>query len=63
MGKRGNGEGSIRRNGKSWNARIMDGYKQDGKPNIRYFSGKTQAEVRAKLNKFKQQRDAGVAWE
>ena len=63
MGKRGNGEGSIRRHGKSWHARIMDGYKPDGKPNIRYFSGRTQAEVRAKLNKFKQQRDAGVAWE
>ena len=63
MGKRGNGEGSIRRHGKSWHARIMDGYKPDGKPNIRYFSGKTQSEVRAKLNKFKQQRDAGVAWE
>lgn len=63
MGKRGNGEGSIRRHGRSWHARIMDGYKPDGKPNIRYFSGRTQAEVRAKLNKFKQQRDAGVAWE
>lgn len=30
---------------------------------VRYFSGKTQAECRAKLEKFKQQRDAGIAWE
>lgn len=61
--KRGNGEGNIRKIGKKWYARIMVGYQPNGKPNVYYFSGQSQAEARAKLNKFKQQRDAGIAWE
>lgn len=60
--KRANGEGSMRKLGKSWEIRVMDGYRPDGKPKIYTFSGKTQAEARAKFAEYKRQRDAGVAW-
>ena len=43
MTKRANGEGSIRKkpNG-HWELQIMDGWKPNGKRNIRSFSGRTQ---------------------
>lgn len=63
MAKRANGEGNICKRGRNWYARIMDGYGPDGKPRIRYFSGKTQAEARRKLEDFKKMRSAGMAWE
>ena len=60
-GKRTNGEGNIRRrkNGQ-WEAAIMDGYRSDGKPKMKYFCGKTQKEVKEKLNKWKLERASGL---
>jgi len=61
--KRANGEGTMRKTGKSWEIRVMDGYKPDGKPRIYMFRGKTQSEARAKFAEYKRQKAAGVVWE
>ena len=38
MAKRSNGEGSLRkRKDGRWEARLMIGYRDDGKPNIKVF--------------------------
>lgn len=46
-GKRGNGEGSVRlrSDGKTWEARLLVGYKADGNPDRRSKYFKTQAEA------------------
>ena len=50
MAKRTNGEGTIRhRKDGRWEAAIMDGFRKDGKPNMKHFYGKTQKEVKEKL--------------
>lgn len=63
MGKRANGEGSISKfkfddSGKyiMWRARIMVGYNENGKPIRKQFYGKTQKDVREKLEAYKQER-------
>ena len=56
MAKRSNGEGCITKtsNGK-WSARIQIGFKSDGSPKIKTFSGKTRNEVTKRLNEYKKQ--------
>lgn len=61
MKRRANGEGSVYKkiktvNGKkyeSWEAQITIGYKADGKPKRKTVTGKTQADVIAKVNELK----------
>lgn len=62
MGRRANGEGCIYKkkvdsNGKCtlWGANIMIGYKADGKKNIKIIYGKTQKEVKQKLEDYKRE--------
>ncbi|WP_304206690.1 tyrosine-type recombinase/integrase [Peptostreptococcus russellii] len=62
MGKRANGESSISKfkfddSGKCilWRARIMFGYNENGKPIRKQFYGKTQKDVREKLEAYKQE--------
>jgi hypothetical protein len=59
--RRANGEGSIRRrrNGR-WEVQIMDGYKPDGRRNMRSFSGKTQKEAKEKRDEYLRKRAAGL---
>ena len=64
MTKRNNHEGSIRRRSDGrWEARIMDGYREDSKPKIRYYYGKTKKEVCEKLDFFLTERDSGMLLE
>ena len=53
--KRANGEGSIGKYKDGWRSRIMIGYNEDGKPIRKEFYGKTQKEVKEKLEQFKKQ--------
>lgn len=54
MAKRSNGEGCIVKtaNGK-WSARIQIGFKTNGKPKIKTFSGDTRKEATEKLNAYR----------
>ena len=57
-GRRKNGEGSIFQvSPNKWVAKISLGILPDGKPNIKQFSGKTEAIVKTKLKEFKKSRD------
>lgn len=48
--KRSNGEGTLRhRSDGRWESAITIGYKPDGKPDRKYFYGKTQKEVKEKV--------------
>jgi integrase len=60
--RRANGEGSIfKHKGKGlWCSVLTVGAKADGKPIRRYVYGKTQAEVRQKLEALKRQHSAGI---
>ena len=54
MGKRGNGEGCIRKSTNGyWEARIMIGRNEKGKPKYKVFSDKQRAEVVKKLSKYR----------
>lgn len=53
--KRANGEGSIGKYKDGWRSRIMVGYNELGKPIRKEFYGKTQKEVKEKLENFKKQ--------
>ena len=53
--KRANGEGSIGKYKDGWRSRIMIGYNDKGKPIRKEFYGKTQKEVKDKLENFKKQ--------
>jgi integrase len=56
MGKRAHGEGTIsQRKDGTWEGKLSVGYKPDGKRDRRTVYGKTQKEVRAKLDELKQQ--------
>jgi len=56
--RRKNGEGSIFKVAENkWVAKISFGTGPDGKPNIKQFSGKTQAIVKEKLKEFKKSKD------
>lgn len=61
MAKRSNGEGTLhkRKDGR-WEARLMIGYRDDGKPNIKAFYGKTQKEVKEKVRAFQDARSSGL---
>ncbi len=57
--KRGNGEGCIRQTKEGyWEARIMIGYNEKGKPKYKTFSSKTRNEVTRKLNDYKANKKA-----
>ena len=61
MAKRTNGEGTIRhRKDGRWEAAIMDGFRNDGKPNMKHFYGKTQKEVKEKLKAWEKDRESGL---
>lgn len=61
MAKRSNGEGSLhKRTDGRWEARLMVGYREDGKPNIKNFYGKTQKEAKNKLKAFNEARASGL---
>ena len=61
MAKRANGEGSLRRKDNGcWEIQIMDGYKSDGRRNVRSFTGKTQREAKAKRDEYLRKREAGL---
>ena len=54
MAKRSNGEGSVRRRGNgTWAGELMDGYTNDGKKKVLYFSGKTKAAVLQKMKEYR----------
>lgn len=60
-GKRAHGEGTItKRDDGRWEARASVGYTPEGKPKRRSVYGRTQAEVREKLDKLKGQLAAGT---
>ena len=53
-----NGEGSVFQVSENkWVAKISMGIKPDGKPNIKQFSGKSEAIVKKKLKDFKKSTD------
>ena len=59
--KRMNGEGSLRqRPDGRWEYRVTDGYRDDGKLNTISFYGKTQSEVKKKLQEYRKKKMAGI---
>lgn len=61
MARRSNGEGTLRkRSDGRWESAIMDGYDVDGKPRRKYFSGKTRAEVKSKVEAWVIARSKGL---
>ena len=59
-GRRGNGEGSFRQRGNTWEVSIMLGYKPTGARNIKTFYGATKAEARRKMQTYMDARDRGM---
>ena len=61
MAKRANGEGYIgrRKDGSGWGGYLTLGYDANGKQQRRYFSAKTQAEAREKLQTLVAERNSG----
>jgi integrase len=58
--KRNNGEGTIRmKKAGQWEAAVMEG-KENGKPKMKYFTGRTKKEVVEKLNKWRMDKMAGL---
>jgi len=56
--RKDNGEGSVFQVSENkWIAKISLGTRPDGKPNIKQFSGKTEAIVKKKLREFKKSTD------
>lgn len=53
-GRRDNGAGYIfkRPDGKGWRGRIVEGRNSNGKVKYKYFSGKTEAEVKKKIREY-----------
>lgn len=61
MGRRAKGEGSITQHAKGhWQAELLLGHDQNGKRERRYITGRTQKEVREKLDALKREVHAGV---
>lgn len=60
MGRRANGEGSIyqAKDGR-WRSVLTLGLKSNGKPNRKYFNGRTQADVRAKMQTHRERYASG----
>lgn len=61
MGRRGNGEGTIRKREADgrWEARLFSGY-ENGKKKFRYFYGKTRREVQEQLVQGQHERHEGI---
>ena len=59
--KRSHGEGTLSRkaNGR-WEIQIMDGFKSDGRRNIRSFSGKTQKDAKEKRDEYLRKKAMGI---
>ena len=60
MSKRANGEGSISKYKNGWRSRLMVGYDNNGKPIRKEFYGKTQKEVKKKLDEYKKLISNGI---
>lgn len=60
MSKRGNGEGSIGKYKDGWRSKIMIGTREDGKPLVKEFYGKTRKEALNKLDEYKRQIALGI---
>lgn len=59
--KRANGEGTIRKRADGrWEARIQDGFKDDGKPKMISFYGPTQKAVKEKMAAYLSDKAAGI---
>ena len=59
--RRSTGTGSLRKRATgTWQISIMVGRKPNGKRNIKYFTGKTQAEARKKMKAYIDALDAGM---
>lgn len=59
--KRAHGEGTLRmREDGRWEITLMDGFRSDGKRNIKSFYGKTQKEVKAKAKAYQKMIDDGL---
>ncbi|MBR4406287.1 MAG: tyrosine-type recombinase/integrase family protein [Bacteroidaceae bacterium] len=59
--RRSNGEGSIRqRTNGTWQASVMIGYHADGRRRMKYFTGKTQKEAKAKLTAYLNDKASGL---
>ena len=59
--KRSNGEGTLRlRADGRWESAIMDGFRMDGKPHMKYFYGKTQKDVKEKVRAWEAERASGI---
>lgn len=58
-GRRDNGAGYIfkRPDGKGWRGRIVEGRNSNGKVKYKYFSGKTEAEVKKKIREYQKSSD------
>ena len=54
--KRATGEGTLRHRADGrWESALTVGYKSNGQPNRKYFYGKTQKEVKEKVEKWQEQ--------
>ena len=61
MGKRAKGEGAIfKRKDGTWQGELLLGYSVEGKPRRKYFYGKTQKEVKEKLETVKFEISRGI---
>lgn len=61
MRRRSNGDGYIyRQKNGTWVGQLMDGYKDNGRKNIRTFSGSTKSEVQAEMRRFAQAKEDGL---
>ena len=59
--KRSHGEGSLsRKENGHWEIQIMDGFKSDGRRNIRSFTGKTQKQAKEKRDEYFRKKAAGL---
>lgn len=60
--RRMNGEGTLRRRADGrWELRLMLGYRDDGKPKLKYLYGRTRQEVLKKLATYREQERCGLA--
>lgn len=59
-GKRADGEGHIGKYKDGWRSSIMSGYSKEGKPIRKEFYGKTQKEVKEKLDIYKRKMSLGA---
>lgn len=56
-GRRENGQGTIYSRGDKFAGRIMIGRQENGKPRYKYFSGKTEGEVRRAIRQYHKESD------